>query len=62
MAVDAKTLFPQLKAIYLRQNRVLSDLDPVYSPGRRRKKYSIMIMLHSARRKGQTNALATLEI
>ena len=31
MAVAAKTLHPRLKAVFLRQNRVLSDLDSVYS-------------------------------
>ena len=37
MDVAAKTLRTQLKAVSLRWNRVISDLDTVYSPGRRRK-------------------------
>ena len=38
LAVDvaAKTLRPKLEAVYSRRNGVLSDLDTVYSPGRRR--------------------------
>ena len=38
VAVTEKTLRLQLKAVSLRQNGVLSDLDAVYSPGRIRKK------------------------
>ena len=38
VSVAAKTLRPQLKAIYSSQNGVLSDLDAMYSPGRRRNK------------------------
>ena len=38
VAIAAKMMHPQLKAVSLRQNRVLSELDPVYSLGRRRNK------------------------
>ena len=38
VAVVAKTLWLQLKAVYLRRNRMLSDLYPVYYPVQRRKK------------------------
>ena len=47
VAVTAKTLQPQLKAMSSRRKVVLSDLDPMYSPGRRRNNYTIIIMLHS---------------
>ena len=39
-----------------------SDLDPVYSPDQRRKKYSIIIIPHSAWRMGSPDALAMLAI
>ena len=38
VAVVAKTLRLQLKAVSLRRNGVLYDLDAVYSPGHSRKK------------------------
>ena len=38
MAVATKTLWNQLKTVSLRRNKVLSDLDAVYSLERRRKK------------------------
>ena len=57
-----KTLWPQLKAIYSRRKCVLYNLDKVYSPGQRRKKYAIIIMSHSAWSMGSPGALATLEI
>ena len=38
VAVVAKTLWLQLKAVSLRRNGVLYDLDAVYSPGHSRKK------------------------
>ena len=36
VAVAAKTLGMQLKAVSSRQNKVISELDAVYSMGRRR--------------------------
>ena len=33
VAVDSKTVPPQLKAVYSRWNGVLSGLDVMYSPG-----------------------------
>ena len=44
VAVAANKLQPQLKVMSSRRKGVLSDLDPVYSPGRRRNNYSIIIM------------------
>ena len=62
MAVSANTLQPQLNVISLRLNGVLSYLDPVCSPGWRRKKYENKIMLHFAWRTGLLDALEKLEI
>ena len=62
MAVSANTLQPQLNVISLRMNGVLSYLDPVCSPGWRRKKYENNIMLHFAWRTGLLDALEKLEI
>ena len=45
-AVAANTLGTHINVASLRQKGVLYDLDPVYSPGRRRKKYAIMIISH----------------
>ena len=57
-----KTLWPQLKAIYSRRKCVLYNLDKVYSPGQRRKKYAIIIMSHSAWRMEYLEELTMLEI
>ena len=38
MAVAAKMMRSQLKAVSSSQNGVISDLEPLYSPGHRRKK------------------------
>ena len=46
--VAAKMLWSHLKAMYSEQKGALSDLDPVYSPGQRKKKYAIIVMLHYA--------------
>ena len=47
VAVATKILGPQLKLMSSRQKGVLSELGTVYSPGRRGKKYSIIVMSHS---------------
>ena len=44
----SNTVQPTLKVTSDRQNGVLSDFVPVYSPGRRRKKKAIMIMSATA--------------
>ena len=47
VAVAAKTLRPHLKSMSSRREGVLSNLDPVNSPGQRRKNYAIIIRSHS---------------
>ena len=51
-AVSAKMLRPQPKAMSSRQKGVLSDLAPVQSPGRRKRNYVIIIMLHTPLEEG----------
>ena len=46
MAVNAKKWNTQTKEMYLRRKGVLSDLGPLYSPGKSSKKYVIMIMIN----------------
>ena len=62
MSVTAKTLRPQLNVISSIRKGVLYDLDPVYSPGQRRNKCAIIIMLHSTCRMGYLGELTMLEI
>ena len=62
MSVSTKTLRPQLKEMSSRQKGVMSDLDPVYSHGWRRKKYKILITSHSAWRMGYPKELEMVEI
>ena len=52
VAVDAKTMQTQQKAVSLRRNRVLSDLDAVYYMGRSRTNYVMMIISIYSIRKG----------
>ena len=61
-AVDAKTLWPHLKAMSSRKKVALFDLDPMYYPGWRRKKYEIIIMSYSPWRRESPEALAMIEI
>ena len=51
-----------MKEVYSRHNGVLSDLDAMYSPGRRRNKYAMIIILLSAMMRGSPNAVAILEM
>ena len=62
MAVAKKTLRPQMNAMSSRWKYVLSELEPVYSPGRRRNKYATIIMLHSSRRKEFYESAVMLDI
>ena len=52
----------QLKSTSSSQNGVLLELDPVYSPGQRSKKYEIIIMSHLSRSTGSPEATEMLEM
>ena len=62
VAVDAKTMQTQPKAVSLRRNRVLSDLDAVYYMGRSRTNYVMMIISIYSIRKGPPDDVAILEM
>ena len=55
-------LRPHINVTPLRQDSVLSDLETVHNPGKRRKKYVIIIMSHFAWIMGPPNAVATMDI
>ena len=57
-----KALKPQLKAVSLGRNRVISDLDAVYLPWRSRNNYAIMIILLSSMMRGSPDAVDILEM
>ena len=60
--MEAKTQRAHMKVTSLRRNGVLLDLDPLYSPGKRRNKYVIMIISHSACSTGSPEDEVMLEM
>ena len=62
MDVATKKLRPQMKGMSSRWKGMISNFYLMYYPGRRRNKYTIMIMSHSPWRKGLPEALEMLEM
>ena len=62
VTVSVKMLRPQLNTMSSRQKVVMSDLNPVYSPGQRRNNYANIIMSNFAQRTGSPDAVVTFEI
>ena len=62
MDLATKTLWTHLKAMSSRRKGVIYDLDTLYSPVKRRKKYVIIIMSHPPWRRGFPKALAMIKM
>ena len=62
VAVVANTMRPQLKALSLRWNGLIYNLDARYSQGRRKKRWAMIIILLSTMRMGSPDTMAILEM
>ena len=62
VVISEQTVRTQLNATSSRRNCALSDLEMVYSPGRRKKHHLTIIMSHSAWITGSSNAVSIIKM